>query len=77
MGLSRSFRARVTADDGMDTRAQHLLSAAIQLHRPPNRCVVFDATPAGITAAHNCTMKVQAKPVSACLTACSTSQPSV
>lgn len=60
MGLSRSFRARVTADDGMDTRAQHLLSAAIQLHRPPNRCVVFDATPAGITAAHNCTMKAVA-----------------
>ena len=57
MGLSRAFRAKVTADDGMDTRAQHLLSAAIQLQRPPNRCVVFDGSPAGITAAHNCTMK--------------------
>ncbi|KAK9803461.1 hypothetical protein WJX73_004643 [Symbiochloris irregularis] len=60
MGLVHAFQARVSADDGMDTRAQCLLSAALQLNRPPNRCVVFDASPAGITAAHNCTMKAVA-----------------
>ena len=62
MGLAGAFQVRVSADDGMDTRAQCLLSAALQLNRPPNRCVVFDASPAGITAAHNCTMKVRTTP---------------
>lgn len=58
MGLERFFHAEVTAEDGMETLAQRYLSAAIKLARPPRSCVVFDATPGGITAAHNCTMKV-------------------
>ena len=58
MGLERYFHAEVTAEDGMDTLSQRYLSAAIKLARPPRSCVVFDATPSGITAAHNCTMKV-------------------
>ena len=59
MGISSAFVARVTAEDGMDTHAQQLLAAAIQLQRAPNRCVAFDACPVGVTAAHNCTMKVR------------------
>ncbi len=60
MGLAPFFQAEVTAEDGMDTLAQRYLSAAIKLGRPPNSCVVFDATPSGVTAAHNCTMKAVA-----------------
>lgn len=56
--LSHFFQAFVTAEDGMDTMSQRFLSASIKLGRPPNQCVVFDSSPAGITAAHNCTMKV-------------------
>ena len=58
LGLAEVFTGRVSAEDGMDTCAQQLLAAAIQLQRPPNRCVAFDASPVGVTAAHNCTMKV-------------------
>ena len=58
MGIGSAFVGRVTAEDGMDTHAQQLLAAAIQLQRAPNRCVAFDACPLGVTAAHNCTMKV-------------------
>lgn len=57
--LSHFFQAFVTAEDGMDTISQRFLSASIKLGRPPNQCVVFDGSPAGITAAHNCTMKVR------------------
>jgi beta-phosphoglucomutase-like phosphatase (HAD superfamily) len=39
-----------------------MLSAAMKLHRPPNMCVLVDAAPEGITAAHNCTMKAIAVP---------------
>lgn len=58
--LSQFFQAFVTAEDGMDTISQRFLSASIKLGRPPNQCVVFDGSPAGITAAHNCTMKAVA-----------------
>ena len=58
--LGQFFQAFVTAEDGMDTISQRFLSASIKLGRPPNQCVVFESSPAGITAAHNCTMKVQA-----------------
>ena len=58
--LGRFFQAFVTAEDGMDTISQRFLSASIKLGRPPNQCVVFESSPAGITAAHNCTMKVNA-----------------
>lgn len=44
----------------MDNTAQRYLSASLQLQRPPNLCVVFDALPEAITAAHNCTMKAVA-----------------
>lgn len=57
--LGQFFQAFVTAEDGMDTISQRFLSASIKLGRPPNQCVVFESSPAGITAAHNCTMKVQ------------------
>ncbi len=57
--LGHLFQAFVTAEDGMDTISQRFLSASIKLGRPPNQCVVFDGSPAGITAAHNCTMKVR------------------
>ena len=58
LDLSHFFQAYVTAEDGMDTISQRFLSASIKLGRPPNQCVVFESSPAGITAAHNCTMKV-------------------
>lgn len=60
MGLQRYFRADVTAEDGMETLSQRFLSAALKLGRPPDSCVVFDSCPAGVTAAHNCTMKAVA-----------------
>ena len=50
--------ALVTSEDGMETKSQNLLSAAIKLGRPPSQCVAFESSPAGLTAAHNCTMKV-------------------
>lgn len=46
----------------MDTISQRFLSASIKLGRPPDQCVVFESSPAGITAAHNCTMKVHCLP---------------
>lgn len=58
LGLLEFFIATVTAEDGMETKSQRFLSAAIKLGRPPNHCVVFDSCLAGVTAAHNCTMKV-------------------
>ena len=59
MGIQTFFEARVTAEDGTETIAEALLSAAYKLQRPPNQCVVFDGSPSGIAAAHNCTMKVR------------------
>ncbi|KAI3767469.1 hypothetical protein L2E82_17601 [Cichorium intybus] len=46
----------VTEEDGMDSMAHRLLSAAVKLDRKPSKCVVFEDDPRGITAAHNCTM---------------------
>ena len=61
MGLSEFFIATVAAEDGMETIAQRFLSAAIKLGRPPDHCVTFvPGSLAGITAAHNCTMKARA-----------------
>ena len=64
MGLRDLFCAEVTAEDGMETLAQRLLSAAIKLARPPDHCVVFETSPTGVCAAHNCTMKVRGPAVS-------------
>jgi beta-phosphoglucomutase-like phosphatase (HAD superfamily) len=58
MGLQDFFRAKVTAEDGMETISQRFLSASLKLGRAPNQCVVFESSPSGVTAAHNCTMKV-------------------
>lgn len=58
LDLQHFFAARVTSEDGTETISQSLLSAAFKLQRPPNQCVVFDSSPAGVAAAHNCTMKV-------------------
>ena len=59
MGLDHQFAATVTAEDGMDTTSQQFLSAAIKLNRPPQDCVVFESSPQGIAAAHNCSCKVR------------------
>ncbi len=42
-----------SVDDEHESQAQTLLAAALRLDRPPNHCVVFDACPYGVTAAHN------------------------
>ncbi|KAJ0922527.1 putative sugar-terminal-phosphatase [Helianthus annuus] len=60
MGLMKYFQAIVTEEDGMDSMAHRLLSAAVKLDRKPSKCVVFEDDPRGITAAHNCTMMVVA-----------------
>ncbi|KAI7738495.1 hypothetical protein M8C21_016457 [Ambrosia artemisiifolia] len=54
--LDRRIMAIVTEEDGMDSMAHRLLSAAVKLDRKPSKCVVFEDDPRGITAAHNCTM---------------------
>ena len=41
----------------METTSQRFLSAAIKLSRPPKDCVVFESSPLGVTAAHNCSCK--------------------
>ncbi|KAJ9507834.1 hypothetical protein QJQ45_019257 [Haematococcus lacustris] len=64
--LHDHFNVLVCAEDDMETQAQALLSAAMQLQRPPNMCAVFDDTPLGITAAHNASMKVVALASPAC-----------
>jgi beta-phosphoglucomutase-like phosphatase (HAD superfamily) len=58
MGLLEFFIATIAHEDGMETKSQRYLSAAIKLGRPPDHCVVFGTCLAGVTAAHNCTMKV-------------------
>lgn len=57
MHLHDHFSILVTAEDDMETISQRYLSAAMQLQRPPNQCLVFSDSPEGVTAAHNCTMK--------------------
>ncbi|MED6197750.1 hypothetical protein PIB30_059560 [Stylosanthes scabra] len=56
MGLNKYFQAVVTEEDGMESIAHRLLSAAVKLDRKPSKCVVFEDDPRGVTAAHNCTM---------------------
>ena len=58
LDLQQFFTARVTAEDDAETIAEGLLSASFKLQRPPSNCVVFESSPPGIAAAHNCTMKV-------------------
>lgn len=41
----------------METKAQRLLSAAVKLARAPEHCVVYEADPRGVTAAHNTSMR--------------------
>ena len=60
MGLDEFFAADVTFEDDMETLANRNLCAAMKLRRPPDHCIVFDYTPAGIVSGHNCTMKVVA-----------------
>ena len=59
MGILEFFVASVTSEDGMETLSQRFLCSAIKLARPPNQCVVFTSSLAGLTAAHNCTSKVR------------------
>ncbi|EIE24734.1 HAD-like protein, partial [Coccomyxa subellipsoidea C-169] len=60
MGILEFFVASVTSEDGMETLSQRFLCSAIKLARPPNQCVVFTSSLAGLTAAHNCTSKAVA-----------------
>lgn len=60
MCLHDHFSALVTSEDDMETISQRLLSASMKLARPPCLCVYYDVCPDGVTAAHNCTMKVVA-----------------
>ena len=60
MGLHGFFVAVVAFEDDMETMAQQYLCAALKLERPPDHCIVFDHSPTGIAAAHNCTMKAVA-----------------
>mmetsp|Transcript_15821 Transcript_15821/g.51832 ORF Transcript_15821/g.51832 Transcript_15821/m.51832 type:complete len:397 (-) Transcript_15821:129-1319(-) len=60
MGLSGYFTAMVCAEDGMESKAQRFLSAAMKIDRPPSKCAVFTADPLGVTAAHNASMKAVA-----------------
>ena len=57
MALHDHFSALVAAEDEHETPAQRLLSASLKLRRPPNMCVAVEATPEGVTAAHNVTMR--------------------
>lgn len=50
----------VTAEDGAESLAQSLLAGALKLGRPPNACCAFVASPAGIAAAHNASMRAVA-----------------
>jgi hypothetical protein len=48
--LLGTFDVDVTAEDGMETISESLLSAAIKLGRPPNKCVAFSSCPQGTCA---------------------------
>ena len=50
----------VTAEDGAESLAQSLLAGALKLGRPPNACCAFVASPAGVAAAHNASMRAVA-----------------
>jgi len=60
MQLRTLFRAVTDEADGMELPSQRFLCSALKLERPPNRCVVFESTPTGITGAHNASMKAVA-----------------
>jgi len=60
LGIRRFFSVDVSFEDDMETLAQQFLCAALKLERPPEQCIVFDNSPLGIAAAHNCTMKAVA-----------------
>jgi beta-phosphoglucomutase-like phosphatase (HAD superfamily) len=50
----------VTAEDGAESLAHSLLAGALKLGRPPNACCAFVASPAGVAAAHNASMRAVA-----------------
>ena len=50
----------VTAEDGAESLAHSLLAGALKLNRPPNACCAFVASPAGVAAAHNASMRAVA-----------------
>lgn len=60
MQIRTLFRAVTDEADGMELPSQRFLCSALKLERPPNRCVVFESTPTGITGAHNASMKAVA-----------------
>jgi len=60
VGLHDHFDALVTADDEPASLADRLLMACVKLQRPPKACASFDATPEGVTAAHNASLRVVA-----------------
>ena len=50
----------VTAEDGAESLAHSLLAGALKLGRPPNACCAFVASPSGVAAAHNASMRAVA-----------------
>ena len=59
-GILLSPSSLVTAEDGAESLAQSLLAGALKLDRPPNACCAFVASPAGVAAAHNASMRAVA-----------------
>eukprot|EP00210_Caulerpa_lentillifera_P001737 g1667.t1 len=61
LNLHRYFsNSIVSFEDDMETTAQRYLCAAMKLGRPPEQCVAFDASPIGVAASHNVSMKTVA-----------------
>lgn len=57
MEVHGCFDAVVSAEDEYHSLTQMLLTAALKLARPPQKCAVYDDTPEGITAAHDVSAK--------------------
>jgi len=57
VGLHDHFDALVSSEDEPESLADRLLTACVKLRRPPRAVASFDATPEGITAAHNASMR--------------------
>lgn len=59
-GVEGLYTELIAAEDDCDTRAQMYLGAAAKLMRPPQKCVIFDSDPEGISAARDISAQVVA-----------------